>query len=101
MATWKAFLVDPTHKDHDAATLVALIQYYDADDPANAGVGPGPPLVIPVVVLHARMFVFPSGTTRQQIQAAIVLEGQMARDTTNQAAAINAQFPAGSTLAIP
>lgn len=39
MATWKAFLEDPPHKDHEAGLIVTLVHYYDSDDPVNANVG--------------------------------------------------------------
>jgi hypothetical protein len=101
MATWRAFLAENLHKDATATGLEVLVYYYDADDPVNAGTGPGPPPVLPATILHVHTFTFPHTITRPDVQAAIITEGQDARGTVQRATTISQQVPAGSTLAIP
>lgn len=109
MATWKAFLENPPHKDAQTDLIVTLVHYYDADDAANAGVGLGPPVVRPAKILHVKMFAWPTArvvslTAQQRIDylvAAVVAEGQQARATKMLEAAMTGRFPFGSTLVIP
>lgn len=97
---WRAFLAETVTKSN-TLDLEMVVQYYDDADPANAGVGPGPPVKPPAVILHGKVFLIDHNWKQAEVLDLIRAEGQQARAAINTAAAINSQFPKGSTLAIP
>ena|ERR1044072_8089382 len=97
---WRAYLAEPVAKD-GGTNLQVVVWYYDDANPANSGVGPGPPPVPPSVVLHSAYFTIPREYTQAQIAQRIRTEGAAAREAIADASAINSSFPVGSTINIP
>lgn len=78
--------------------LQVSIQYYDDADPLNSGVSSTVP---PTAVMWEKAWSLPIGTTTAQLQAAVVREGQKARDWKQSEAAARVAVPIGTSIAIP
>ncbi len=81
--------------------LVLSVIYYDSDDPANAGVGVGPPPKPPVNALAASVFSLDGDTTRAQMLAVVQRDGAAKRAAAAARDAILALSPLGTTVPIP
>lgn len=97
---WRAWVASNVEATPDGQLWVT-IHYYDDADPANANVSIGPPLVAPVNVLWLRSWSLPIGSTTAQLRAAVVAEGQRARDWVAARDSARVAVPAGTTVAIP
>lgn len=100
---WRAYLAEPVTKASGSTKIQVIVWFYDDSDPANSGVGPGPPPVPPgpTKILHSAAQYFAGNTQTSEIQAWVRREGADARAAATAASSINTAFPVGTTVAIP
>lgn len=85
---WQVRSTQDVGRAGDSAQIQVVVVYFDDADPAT--------------ILHGPVtFNFPRDKKLADIRAEILSEGQNVRDAIAQVTALRAQFPAGTTIAVP
>jgi hypothetical protein len=84
---WEAVISAAKKDTNSVKAIMVDVRYYEKN--------------VPDETLHQKRFLFPEATANGEMRQQIIEEGQRAKKTFDRAAALAAQYPEGTKIAIP